>query len=210
MSFLFKSKKAREREERRDRRKAFRQAENAIDGVKDRLKSMDREATKQWEAAREAMKAGEKEKARRLLTGYRATQVMLTKLEQKRWVFEQYLTKMEVARTDNEFASALAQVNKVTLIDPEAVADVFETSRELLDEQLDTERFWNRLYEKESGSAASNLESHLPSMEELEQQITQEAALETGQGSAPTDQALNERLGEARQRIDKILGKEGD
>ena len=208
MSFLFKSKKAREREERRDRRKAFRQAENAIDSVKDRLVNMEREASKQWDAAREAMKAGEKEKARRMLTGYRATQVMLTKLEQKRWVFEQYLTKMEVARTDNEFASALAQVNKVTLIDPEAVADVFETSRELLDEQLDTERFWNRLYEKESGSAASNLEEHLPTMEQLEQQIAEEAALETGKGSIATDQALNERLRQARGRIDKILSSQ--
>lgn len=202
MSHLFKSKKQREREERRDRRKAFRQAENALDDVKDRQKSLEKEASKQWEAAREATKAGEKEKVRRLLTGYRATQVMLMKLEQKRWVFEQYLQKMEVARTDQEFAAALAQVNKVTHIDVDHVADVFATSREILDEQLDADRFWNRLHEKETGAASGQLEDHLPTMDDLERQIADEAALEVG--GKPAD--IESRLASAQERVAKILG----
>lgn len=205
MSNLFKSKKAREREDRKERRKAFRQAENALDDVKDRQKSLEREADKQWAAAREATKAGEKEKVRRTLTGYRATQVMLTRMEQKRWVFEQYLNKMEMARTDAEFTEALSKVNAVTKVDPEKTEDVFEASNELLGEQADSDRFWERLYEKESGGAASKMEEHLPSMKDLSSQLEEEAAIEIGGGQAGAENALNERLAASQERVKKIL-----
>jgi hypothetical protein len=205
MSNLFRSKKARERDERRDRRKAFRQAENALDYVKERQRSLEREADTQWTAAREATKAGEKEKTRRALTSYRGTQVMLTRIEQKRWVFEQYLNKMEMARTDQEFTAALNRVNLVTKVDPEATADVFEASQELLGEQADSDRFWERLYEKESGGAASKLEEHFPSMDELDKQLEEEAALEVGSGQVGAESALNERLQASQDRVNKLL-----
>lgn len=205
MSNLFKSKKAREREDRKERRKAFRQAENALDDVKDRQRSLEKEADKQWAAAREATKAGEKEKVRRTLTGYRATQVMLTKMEQKRWVFEQYLTKMEMARTDAEFTDALSKVNAVTKVDPEKTEDVFDASNELLGEQADGDRFWERLYEKESGGAASKMEEHLPTMDDLASQLEEEAAIEIGGGQAGAENALNERLQASQDRVKKIL-----
>lgn len=205
MSNLFKSKKAREREERKERRKAFRQAENALDDVKERQRSLEKEADKQWAAAREATKAGEKEKVRRTLTGYRATQVMLTKMEQKRWVFEQYLTKMDMARTDAEFTDALVKVNAVTKVDPEKTEDVFDASNELLGEQSDSDRFWERLYEKESGGAASKMEEHLPSMDDLTSQLEEEAAIEIGGGQAGAENALNERLQASQDRVKKIL-----
>jgi hypothetical protein len=207
MSNLFKSKKARERDDRKERRKAFRQAENALDDVKDRQRSLEKEADKQWVAAREATKAGEKEKVRRVLTGYRATQVMLTKVEQKRWVFEQYVNKMEMARNDTEFTEALSKVNAVTNVDPEKTADVFDASNELLGEQADSDRFWERLYEKESGGAASKMEDQLGSMDELTSQLEDEAAIEIGGGQAGAESALNERLQASQDRVKKILDK---
>jgi len=207
MSNLFKSKKARERDDRKERRKAFRQAENALDDVKERQRSLEKEADKQWTQAREATKAGEKEKVRRVLTGYRATQVMLTRVEQKRWVFEQYVNKMEMARTDTEFTEALAKVNAVTKVDPEKTADVFDASNELLGEQADSDRFWERLYEKESGGAASKMEDQLGSMEDLGKQLEEEAAIEIGGGQAGAESALNERLQASQDRVKKILDK---
>ena len=47
MGMFFKSKQEREREERRDRRRAFRQAENAIDDVKERIATLDKKASAQ-------------------------------------------------------------------------------------------------------------------------------------------------------------------
>jgi len=206
MGKLFKTKRERERQTRRDRRRAFREAENAADGVKDRIKQMQRTADKEWSEARDALKAGQKATAQRLLTSYRAAQVLMTKLEQKRWVFEQYLTKMQMAQSDMEFSNALASVNKVVDIDPEKVADVFEASRDILGEQVDAERFWQRLYEKEMDGAAGALEDHIPSLEELSTQLEQEAAAEvSGRTAENVNAEIDERIKSGQERVKKLL-----
>ena len=206
MARLFMGKEGRRKQERRDRRKAFRRAENVIADVKDRIKKLDREAKKQWQQAREELKSGQKAAAQRMLTSFRAAQILMTKLEQKRWVFEQYKTKMEMAQSDNEFAGALGSINKVVNINPEAVADVFDTTQDLLGEQVDADRFWEQLYEKEMEGAAGALEDHIPSLDELNEQLRQEAAIEVGGKAAEkVSSALDERIGSGQERIKKIL-----
>ncbi len=206
MGNLFKTKKQRERDERKERRRAFRDAENRIDDVKERIRTMERDAKKQWEQAREAIKAGQKAAAQRHLTSYRAAQALMTKLEQKRWVFEQYLTKMEVARSDQEFADALAAVNKVTQIDPERVADVFETSQDILGEQMDADRFWSKLYEKEMSGAEGSLEDYIPSMDELEKQLESEASVEIGgEAVQRAGGEIDEQIKSGQDRVKKLL-----
>lgn len=206
MGNLFKTKRERAREERREQRHAFRQAENAVDDVKDRIKSMQKDASKLWDQARDALKSGQKAAAQRCLTSYRANQVLTTKLEQKRWVFEQYLTKMQAAQSDQEFAKALASVNKVVKIDPEQVADVFETSQDILGEQVDSDRFWAKLYDKEMDGASGALEDHIPSLDELSRQLESEAAAEVGGGAAErVGGALDDRIKAGQDRVRKLL-----
>jgi len=207
MGFLFKSAAERAREARRAQRKAFREAENVIEAVKDRVTSMNREATRHWEEARSALKEGQQAAAQRALTSYRAAQVLSTKLEQKRWVFEQYLTKMQVAQSDNQFASALGAINKVVRIDPENVADVFESAQDILGEQLDADRFWSKLYGKEMEGATENLEDYIPNMTELEQQLEQEVAAEVGGNAAPiaASDAIDSRIASGQERVKKLL-----
>ena len=205
MSFLFKSKKEREREERKERRQAFRQAENAVLDVKDRIRQMDKDAAKEWAAAREALKAGQNADAQRRLTSYRAAQVLMTKLGQKRWVFEQYLTKMQAAQSDNEFASALGALNKVIQIDPERVADVFDSAQDILGEQVDTDRFWDKLYEKEMEGATGSLEDRIPTLEEMTKQLESEAAADVGGAPEKAGNALDERVRSGQERIKKLL-----
>lgn len=206
MANLFMGKEGRRKKERRDRRKALRQAENAVDNVKDRIKGMDRDAKKQWDQARDAMKSGQKAAAQRFLTSYRACQVLMTKMEQKRWVFEQYLTKMEMAQSDNEFAEAMAGLNKVTNIDPEKVADVFEASQDILGEQVDSDRFWSKMYEKEMDGAVGGLEDNIPSLEDMTSQLEQEAAIEVGGGSTErVNSELDDRIGSGQERVKNLL-----
>lgn len=209
MSFLkyFMFPAARRRAERRERRHAFRNAENAIAEVKARQATLDKESKKHWNAAREALKAGQKAAANRELTSYRAAQTMVIKLEQKRWVFEQYLTKMQMAESDTAFSEALGAINKIVRIDPEKVADVFDEANDLLGEQVDSERFWNSLYEKEMEGATGGLEDHIPSMEDLASQLEQEAAAEVGGAAAPkaADAEINARISDGQQRVKDIL-----
>ena len=205
MSILFKSKQERARDDRRTQRQAFRQAENAIDDVKDRIKTMEKESKKQWDQARESMKAGDKASSQRMLISYRANQVLMTKLEQKRWVFEQYFTKLQAAQSDQQFSNALNAINKVIKIDPDKVADVFEASQDLLGEQVDTDRFWSRMYEKETEGASGALEDRIPSLEDLSQQLESEAGAEIGGSAQKAGSELDARLKSGQDRVKKLL-----
>jgi hypothetical protein len=205
MGKLFMSREGRKRQERSERRKAFRDAERAVDNVKDRIRQMQREGDKQWQQARDAVKSGQKAAAQRFLTGYRATQTLAAKLEQKRWVFEQYLAKMEMARSDQDFSEALGGLNKVVQIDPEKVADVFESAQDLLGEQVDSDRFWERLYRKEMDGAEGSMEDYIPSLDQLSSQLEQEAAAEVGGATERVDSELDKRIGEGQARVRDLL-----
>ena len=209
MSFwrMFMTPGARRRADRRDRRHAMRDAENAVADVKDRQKALEAEAKKAWEIARTALKEGEKAAANRALTSCRAAQALALKLEQKRWVFEQYLTKMQVAQSDNQFADALAAMNRVIRIDPERVEDVFGAAQDALGEQVDADRFWNSMYEKEMSGAAGAFQDHIPTMEEMASQLEQEVAAEVGGGAAPAAASgeLDARMAEGQKRVKDLL-----
>lgn len=177
MGFLFfRGKKEKERAERREKRHALRKAEGAIDEVVERIKRMEKDAEAEWERAREAAKEGKQAAAQRALTSYRSAQVLITKLEQKKWVFKQVLMKLETAGTDAEFANALAAVNKVTNINVEMVEDVFDEAGDLLAEAGDTDKFWSQMYGKEVEGSKEALKDHIPSMEDLEKTLQEEVA----------------------------------
>jgi len=177
MGFLFfRGKKEKERAERREKRHALRKAEGAIDEVVERIKRMEKDADAEWERAREATKEGKQAAAQRALTSYRSAQVLITKLEQKKWVFKQVLMKLETAGTDAEFANALAAVNKVTNINVEMVEDVFDEAGDLLAEAGDTDKFWAQMYGKEVEGSKDALKDHIPSMEDLEKTLQEEVA----------------------------------
>ena len=177
MGFLFfKTKKEKERAERREKRHALRRAEGAIDEVVERIKRMEKDAEAEWERAKEATREGKQAAAQRALTSYRAAQVLVTKLEQKKWVFKQVLMKLETAGTDTEFAKALAAVNKVTNINVEMVEDVFDEAGDLLAEAGDTDKFWAQMYGKEVEGSKGALQDHIPSMEDLEKSLQEEVA----------------------------------
>jgi len=177
MGFLFfRGKKEKERAERREKRHALRKAEGAVDEVTERIKKMEKDAEAEWERAKEATKEGKQAAAQRALTSYRSAQVLITKLEQKKWVFKQVLMKLETAGTDAEFAKALAAVNKVTNINVEMVEDVFDEAGDLLAEAGDTDKFWSQMYGKEVEGSKEALQDHIPSMEDLEKTLQEEVA----------------------------------
>ncbi len=177
MGFLFfKTKREKDRAERREKRHALRRAEGTVEEVTERIKRMEKDAEEEWARAREAAKEGKQAAAQRALTAYRAAQVMITKLEQKKWVFKQVLMKLETAGTDAEFAKALGMMNKVTNINVEMVEDVFDEAGDLLSEAGDTDKFWAQMYGKEVEGSQGVLQDHVPSMEDLEKTLQEEVA----------------------------------
>lgn len=187
MGFLFfKTAKEKERAERRERRHALRKAEGAVDEVTERIRKMEKDAEAEWARAKDAAKEGKQAAAQRALTSYRSAQVLITKLEQKKWVFKQVLMKLETAGTDAEFAKALGMMNKVTNINPELVEDVFDEANELLAESGDTDKLWAQMYGKEVEGSKEALQDHIPSMEDLERTLNEEVAGKIAGGIDPS------------------------
>ena len=214
---LFKSKKEREREEAKKRRKAFREAENAVDVVKDRIGKLKKDRDKAWGEARGYLKDGQKAAAQRCLQTCRASEMLMSKLEMKRWVFEQLLSKLELAKSDQDFAQALSAINTVVQIDPEAVADVLDEVQDKLGEQVDTDKIWEKVYGKEMEGVETQMTDVIPSIEDMEKQLQDEVAADLGSPrpikateEGETGPSVKQQIGEGRKRLKDLLDGEGD
>lgn len=210
---LFKSKGEREKEERKKRRKAFRDAENAVDAVKDRVNGMKGERDKAWKEARQYLKDGNKAASQRSLQSVRANEMMMLQLEKKRWVFEQLLTKLEMSKTDQEFAQALSAINTVVTIDPEAVADVLDEVQDKLGEQVDIDKIWDKTYDKEMAGVETKMTDMIPTVEDMMKDLEDEVVADVRGGKVTESESsggskLSEEIGEGREKLKKLLEEE--
>jgi hypothetical protein len=209
---LFMSKKEREREEAKKRRKAFREAEGAVDVVKERITKLKKDRDRAWTEARQYLKDGQKAAAQRNLQTVRASEVMMGKLEMKRWVFEQLLTKLELAKTDQDFTQALGAINTVVKIDPEAVADVLDEVQDKLGEQVDTDKIWEKMHGKEMEGAETQMTDTIPTTEDMMAQLEDEVAADLGgprktktSEGGEVEPSLKQRIGEGRRRLKDLM-----
>jgi hypothetical protein len=180
-----------------------------------------KERDKSWTDARQYLRDGQKGAAQRCLQTCRAAEMMGAKLEMKRWVFDQLLTKLELAKTDQEFAGALSAINTVVKIDPEAVADVLGEVEDKLGDQVDTDKIWEKMYGKEMDGVQTQMTDVVPTVEDMMGQLQDEVAEDIGGerssrvkesegGSRTRDKEANldSQISEGRRRIKD--GLEGD
>jgi hypothetical protein len=208
---LFKSKKDREKELRKQRRKAFRDAENAISTVNGRVESTKADRDKAWAEARQYLKAGQKGAAQRSLQTVRANELIIDQLEKKNWVFKRLTTKLELARTDQEFSQSLAAINVVVEIDPEAVADVLDDVQDKLGEQGDVDKIWSKMYDSEM-AGVEEVSDTIPSVEDMMTDLEDEVVADV-RGGKITDTVsessggskVSEEIGEGRKRLNDLL-----
>lgn len=210
---LFKSSKEIEREKNRARRRALRDVERASDVVKDRIATLKKERDAAWTQAREYLRDGQKAAAQRCLQSVQANELMMGKLERKSWVFSQLATKMEMAKTDQEFAAALGNLNTTLEIDPDKVADVLGDVDGTLSEQGDIDKIWEKEYGKEMNGLSQS--DAIPSVEEMMANLEKEVVADVTGGksvagrvsSAGRDAVggIAEAIGEGRRRLKALM-----
>ena len=135
-----------------------------------------------------------------------------------RWVFAQLLTKLEMAKTDQEFSGALGAINTVVKIDPDAVADVLADVEDKLGDQIDTDKIWEKMHGKEMEGVEGQLTDQVPTLGEMEKQLQDEvvadmddptsSSLRTGPRATADDDDIKSRIGDGRKRLRDLL--EGD
>ncbi|MCK5861563.1 MAG: Snf7 family protein [Candidatus Hydrogenedentes bacterium] len=214
---LFKSKKEQERATSRKRRRAFRNAENAVDVVRDRIKKMTTERDKSWTEARKYLKDGQKSAAQRCLQSVRASELLMGKLEMKRWVFEQLLAKLELAKSDQDFSNALKAINTVVEIDPDNIAEVLDDVEDKLGEQLDSDKIWEKVYGKEMEGTETEMSEVIPSIEDMGKQLEDEVAADVSAARPSREKdledgsvspSIKQQIGEGRKRLKEMLEDE--
>ena len=210
---LFKSSKEIEREKRRERRKALRDVERASDVVKDRIATLKKERDAAWTQAREYLRDGQKAAAQRCLQSVQANELMMGKLERKNWVFGQLSTKMEMAKTDQEFAAALANLNTTLEVDPDKIADVLGDVGDTLSEQGDVDNIWEKEYGKEMNGLSQS--DAIPSVEEMMSNLEKEVVADVSGGKAVVGKVaaagkeaagnVAEAIGEGRRKLKALI-----
>ena len=210
---LFKSKQERERDHTKRLRKLSRDAEGAVDVVKDRIGKLKKDRDKAWGEARQYLKDGQKAAAQRCLQTCRASEVMMGKLEMKRWVFEQLTTKLQLAKTDQDLTQALGAFSTEVKIDPDQLADVLGEVEDKLGEQVDTDKIWEKTHSKEMEGVETQMTDVIPSVEDMMKQLVDEAAEDIGESrvskkKTDKESGLNEKIGEGKARLKKLMEDE--
>jgi len=206
---LFKTKAQRERKQRKDKRRAFRRADRAIDEVRQRIEDMGKVSNREWVEAREALKEGKEETAQRLLVSYRGAQVMMTQLAQKLWVFERFRVRMHLLECDSEFSQSLSALNSVIEVDPDRAAEIFDTSKAVFEDQAEYDKLWERMYREETDGAVGSLEDHIPSLEELRKELEAEAASDVEDPPGLERDVVGERVRAGRARLAHLMDPGG-
>jgi len=164
---LFKTDKQRARDEAKRRRKAFRDADKALESVTESSRNLQAERDGHWNRAKDLLAGGQKTAATRCVHSVQRIELLLQKLQQKEWVSRTYLTKLRMARSDQDFASALRGITAVMDIDPEAVEDVFVEVQEKLGDQDELDKIWEGEHRRELEDIKGSLSDSIPSVESM-------------------------------------------
>ena len=207
-SELFKSDDERKKELAQRRRKAIRAAERSKDVVSDKIEELKKERDNAWNSAKDYLRSGQKAAAARALRTVKASDVMMDNLDRKRWVFGQYVTKMEMAKADMDFAESLRGVAAVMDFDPEAIAQIMDDSDIILDDVKDADKIWQKKYEKDINTLVSEGDTIDNMMEDLEAVV----ALEVSGGkfssvNAGEEDSIKDDISSGYKRLKELMEK---
>lgn len=212
---LFKSKSEREKEERAKRRKAFRNAENAVDTVKERINAMKAERNKAWLEARQHLKDGNKAASQQCLQTVRSNEMMQQQLIKRQWVFQQIILKLEMSKVDQEFTQSLSAINDVVKIDPEEVAEILDEVEDKLSEQADIDKIWEKKYDKEMAGVETKMTDTIPTVEDMMKDLEDEVVADVRGGKVSEKvsessggSSISEDIGKGREKLKKLMEDE--
>lgn len=210
---VFKSREEREKERKRAQRKAFREARKNVDIMKEKIGTIKEKREQAWQEARNYLKNGQKSAAERCMQTVRSGELLIDKLEKKYWVSEQMLLKLDLAKTDGEFAQSLASVQSILDIDPDAVADIFDEMKTKLGDQEEIEKNWDGVYKDEMKSVSKEGAEVVPSLEKMMKNLEEEVAMDVRESSVleeneSPESGLTDEIGAGRKRLRDLLGDE--
>lgn len=206
-SNLFKTKAEREKEIRRRQRRAFTKAEDAIDTVNASIAEMTNDKRKAWEEAKKAAAVGNKAAAMLSLQKYRASEVMIYQLEKRKWVFQNYITRLKMLDVNNVFASAMNALTDVINVDVDAVIESVEGIDDKLADGKELDKIWESQFSKEMNGVSVKDTDIIPDVDTLLNSLQSEVALDIGVSplTTSTSKTKEEGISEVKGKMDELL-----
>ena len=120
---LFKSETERKKERQRAMIRASMEVERAKQGLEGQITAQRKQRDAAFAKVQDYLRDGQKMAARREATAVSMAEKRIAALEQRSFVYSQKATALEMAKTDQEFASALANLNSAINVDAGKVID---------------------------------------------------------------------------------------
>ena len=155
---IFVGKKEAARIARRTRNRAESRAEDAIEGIHSRQKSLDKECAKLWEKARQQLLSGQKAAAAATLRIYKSKQAMANSNERQYIMARHQADIMTNASMMQNVATVLKNLAEVSNVDPDSLAEEMETVAEVSDDIRETGKIMEKSYERSMAKLDRELE----------------------------------------------------
>lgn len=205
---LFKTQAERDKELKRRQRRAFTKAEDAIDTVNASINEINSDKRKAWDDAKKAAAVGNKGGALLSIQKYRASEVMIFQLEKRKWVFQNYITRLKMLDVNNVFASAMNALNEVINADVDMVVESLDGLGDKLDDGKQLDKLWESQFGKEMNGMSVKDTDIIPDVDSLMAALQSEVALDIGGGQTvgPTmNKTKAEGISDAKDKMDQIL-----
>lgn len=207
-SELFKSDDERKKELAQRRRKAIRAAERSKEVVSEKIDELKKERDNAWNSAKDYLRGGQKAAAARALRTVKASDMMMANLDCKLWVFKRYVTKMEMAKADMDFAESLRGVAAVMDFDPEAIAQIMDDSDIILDDVKDADKIWQKKYEKDINVLVSEGDTVDDMMAVLEAEVAAGiSGVKISSENTAEENSIKEAIGSGLKKLNELIEK---
>ena len=208
-SNLFKTKQEREKELRRRQRRAFTKAEDAVDTVNSAINELTKDKLKSWDDAKKAASIGQKGAAMLSLQKFRAIEVQIYQLQKRKWVFQNYLTRLKMLDVNNVFVEAMEAINQVVAVDVDAIADAMDNIDEKLLDGAELDRMWEKSFEKNVNGMSVKETDIIPDVDSLFNSLQGEVALDIG-GSKNVTTKTKASINDVQAKMDAILNESSE
>ena len=209
-SNLFKTKQEREKELRRRQRRAFTKAEDAVDTVNTAISELTKDKLKAWDDAKKSASIGQKAAAMLSLQKYRALEVQIYQLEKRKWVFQNYLTRLKMLDVNNVFVEAMEAINQVVTVDVDAIADAMDNIDDKLLEGSEADRIWEKNFEKNLNGMSVKETDIIPDVDSLFNSLQGEVALDIGGGAKDVTTKTKASINDVQAKMDAILNESSE
>ena len=149
ISDLFKSTEQREREKKRALRKKLHEAGRGVENMGERIKELEKQRSAIWAKAVQAIKAGQKIEAARLVQQYKAYGSQIRAIDKQRLVAQSRLTSVSTAGDIGAVMGVIADISKGMNIDVGQIEEDIGQLDDVAAEIRDVNQVIDRTYEKD-------------------------------------------------------------